>query len=808
MSEAAFEPVRFGRYELEERLAVGGMAEIFRAKTRGAHGFAKTLVVKRILPHLAADSEFIDMFIDEANLMVRLDHPKVVQVLDFGEVDGQYYIAMEYVDGMDGLALLRRCAKRRCRPTTGISVHILADVLDALDYAHSLADEQGRNLGVVHRDVSPSNIFISRLGEVKIGDFGIARAAMRRGHTEAGALKGKYGYMAPEQVAGGVVDHRADLFAVGIVLAEFLMIRRLFYAKNDLEVLLQVRDARLDRLHKYGQRIPDELKQILESSLARDPSLRYQDAAAFRDALHRYLFDTRRMVRATDVRRFLERLMQDEGPITSQRPDSREVEVEAIRHSAMDAPVSLDDERPSMVGPPPQPVAAPPAPPPELARRTPPPLPKVEAVPPPAAGKPRPVASDALASPVLSEVAKGRPPEREVGTPAARRSASSLEQEIEAVLAAHPLPEGALELGELPLALHLEEEPTPVLARPSAAADEGREVVGRRRKIVLSPPAAQPPLPPGTNPTLDEPRLNTEEALAAVPELTASSTYASADYWSYSHLDDDLELPIVVDEAAAAEAEAAAGQRLSPLSAMAATAEADLRGELGRTSLFRVLFKLAVDEETGLLLLQERDRLKEIFLVDGDPQYVTSNRAEELFGQYLLGHGVISKGELSMALAMLPHFDGKLGDTLVALKLLRPMEVLRHLTHQVRHKLLEAFAWTEGTYAFFRGRHCESDSAPLGLDAFEIMGSAVDALSQDFLRARLEPFLDRRPRAAEMPAVPPEVFRLGPAPRQTFDQLDGRVSLRELLTRYDNPEQAQRAARLAYLLLETGLAES
>ncbi|MCA9670504.1 MAG: serine/threonine protein kinase, partial [Myxococcales bacterium] len=322
-----FTPKQFGRYLLVERLAVGGMAEIFKAKTKGAHGFEKTLVIKRILPHLAVDREFTDMFIDEAKLMVRLNHPKIVQVLDFGEIDRQYYMALEYIDGIDGLALLRRCASRRARPTTGIALHVAADVLDALAYAHELRDERGEKLGVIHRDISPSNIFISWLGEVKLGDFGIARAAVRRGHTEGGALKGKYGYMAPEQVSDRPVDCRADIFAVGVVLTELLMIRRLFYAKNDLEVLLQVRDARLDRLDRYGARIPADLRAILDSALARDPNMRYQTAAAFRDALHRYLFDHRRMVRADDVRNFLERLTEGDDPVADARPDSLEVPV-------------------------------------------------------------------------------------------------------------------------------------------------------------------------------------------------------------------------------------------------------------------------------------------------------------------------------------------------------------------------------------------------------------------------------------------------------------------------------------------------
>src|SRR5262245_34554664 len=179
-SPSAFVPSTFGRYQLLERLAVGGMAEIFRAKQSGVHGFEKTLVIKRILPHLAADPEFLGMFIDEAKLQCALQHPKIVQVYEFGEVDGQYYIALEYVDGMDSLGLLRACAHRRQRLPVRLAVHIVAEVLDALDYAHTTAGEDGHPLGIVHRDVSPSNVFISRRGAVKLGDFGIARASERQ----------------------------------------------------------------------------------------------------------------------------------------------------------------------------------------------------------------------------------------------------------------------------------------------------------------------------------------------------------------------------------------------------------------------------------------------------------------------------------------------------------------------------------------------------------------------------------------------------------------------------------------------------
>src|SRR3954454_9650572 len=285
-------PSQFGRYTLIERLATGGMAEVFKAKIVSAHGFEKLLVIKRILPNLAADKTFVAMFIDEAKLTAQLVHPKIVQVSDFGDVDGQFFIALEYVDGFDALALLRTSAQRQVRLPIPICMFIAIEILDALDYAHNARDVDGKPMRLVHRDISPSNVFISRRGDIKLGDFGIAHAQERESKTQAGTLKGKYGYMSPEQVIGGSLDGRSDLFAVGIVLAEMIMGRRLFTAPNDLDVLLMVRDGRLDRLDKYCRDLPPDLDTVVRKGLSKDLEQRFQSAAEFREALGDLLFQT------------------------------------------------------------------------------------------------------------------------------------------------------------------------------------------------------------------------------------------------------------------------------------------------------------------------------------------------------------------------------------------------------------------------------------------------------------------------------------------------------------------------------------
>ncbi len=302
-------PVTFGRYTLLEKLAVGGMAEVFRAKIHSSHGFEKILVVKRILPHLAADPSFVAMFIDEAKLTAQLTHPKIVQILDFGAVNGQYFTALEFVDGFDALGLLRIAAQKRVRVPAPIGVFIVQEILEALDYAHNARDMEGKPMQIVHRDISPSNIFVSKRGDVKLGDFGIAHAQRRDSKTQVGTLKGKYGYMAPEQVVGRPIDARSDLFAIGVVLAELLTGRRLFSAAADLDVLLKVRDVRLDRLDKYGTDIPPALDQIVRGALKKDPAERPQTASELRDQLADYLFAAGERIGPAELRVFAARLL-------------------------------------------------------------------------------------------------------------------------------------------------------------------------------------------------------------------------------------------------------------------------------------------------------------------------------------------------------------------------------------------------------------------------------------------------------------------------------------------------------------------
>ena len=274
-----------GPYELGERLGTGGMAEVYVARRAGPHGFAKRFAVKRILPQLARDSRFVAMFCDEARIAAQLCHPNIVQVVDFGEFNGEVFMAMEHVDGLSLAKLLRSVAARGERFPLGAGLYIAHEVLRALSFAHEACDDHGRSLGIVHRDVSPGNILIGRAGEVKLTDFGIVLSSFVDRRTYPGELKGKLGYMSPEQVIGSDVDARSDLFTVGIVLAEMLLARPLFPGQTEIDVLTRIYEADVRVLDKFGAELREDLREVLRTVLAREPRERFQSAAEFAERL-------------------------------------------------------------------------------------------------------------------------------------------------------------------------------------------------------------------------------------------------------------------------------------------------------------------------------------------------------------------------------------------------------------------------------------------------------------------------------------------------------------------------------------------
>ena len=286
------QPIKFGKYLLLERIAVGGMAEVYAAKAFGAAGFERLLAIKRILPTMGEDPEFIQMFVDEARIAAQLSHPNIVQVIELGKHEDSYFIAMEYVSGRDVRQLNERFRKiGRPMPIPQASF-ILSRVCEALDYAHRRRDGHGVPLGIVHRDISPQNVLVSFDGNVKLIDFGIAKAESRFSKTQAGILKGKFSYMSPEQVKGLDVDHRSDIFAAGVLLWEMLCGKKLFTGDSDIAVLEKVRAAEVAPPRRINPSIPEGLEEVVLRSLAGDPRDRYQWASEMHDDLLRFTFQT------------------------------------------------------------------------------------------------------------------------------------------------------------------------------------------------------------------------------------------------------------------------------------------------------------------------------------------------------------------------------------------------------------------------------------------------------------------------------------------------------------------------------------
>lgn len=273
--------IHFGQYLLLEKIATGGMAELFKAKRKGVEGFEKILAIKKILPHMSDNEEFITMFIDEAKLAAQLTHHNICQIFDLGKIESSYYIAMEYIHGKDLRAVLK-AARSKDRPVpVELAILITSKVCSALDYAHRKKEANGQPLNLVHRDVSPQNILLSYEGEVKLVDFGIAKATTKVHVTQHGALKGKLLYMSPEQAWGRSVDKRTDIFSVGVVLYEMLTGRPLFFEDNDTEVTIleKVREAKIFPIRELNPKVSAELQKILEKGLKKLPEERYQVAS-------------------------------------------------------------------------------------------------------------------------------------------------------------------------------------------------------------------------------------------------------------------------------------------------------------------------------------------------------------------------------------------------------------------------------------------------------------------------------------------------------------------------------------------------
>jgi serine/threonine protein kinase len=313
------QPIPFGKYLLLDRINIGGMAEVWRGKQFGASGFERLVAIKRILPNIAEDEEFISMFIDEAKISVQLTHANIASIYELGHITSSYFISMEYIPGKDMRAIFDRCRKKGEPAPVPLVAFCVSKMCEGLDYAHRKKDGMGRDMNIVHRDISPQNILISYEGEVKVIDFGIAKAAGKATKTQAGILKGKFGYMSPEQIRGLPLDRRSDVFAIGVCLYEMLTGERLFVGDSDFSVLEKVRKAEVPPPSTYNRRIPEALEKIVLRALAKDVDERYQYASELGDDLQRFLITSETIFSRKDLMQYMKSTFAEEVEREKQR---------------------------------------------------------------------------------------------------------------------------------------------------------------------------------------------------------------------------------------------------------------------------------------------------------------------------------------------------------------------------------------------------------------------------------------------------------------------------------------------------------
>jgi serine/threonine-protein kinase len=583
-------PVKFGPFWLDARLAVGGTAEVYIARPIDPNARPAKLVVKRLLPQFMADPEGRTMFEREGALHAAVEHENVVRVYGFGRAGEEPWLAMELVDGCDLFRLLRRLwAEGRSLPP-GVAVFVARELLRGLSSVHTACDAGGQPMGIIHRDVTPSNVYLSVDGGVKLGDFGIARSTSRA-TLRSGAsakLKGKFAYLAPEQVAGEAFDHRADLFAVAAVLSEMLIGRPLFAGSGQLAVLLAIRDCRIDPLREARTRLPPGLFEVLELGLARDPTARVPTAEAFRSAL---------------------------APLDAAADASR-AELRALVRWVQTVP---SVEQMQAVREPPAKVRGP-------------------SPPPPAEDSDSERTTGAYAN-IPSFVVLG------TGT---RLGPWSFARLVEAIST------GQVGRGDMV------------------------EYVGR---------GAQP--------------LEAIEELARfLPSGTATTNRLPG-----------VAPPEVADDVSTA-------TLIAILVRVIETAATGVLFAEGLTESRRGSTDDGLPKEGGR---------KELYFVDGKLHHVSSNSATELLGEYLVRRKVISREELGFALAVLPRYGGRMGDTLIALGLVGSLEIFRAIRDQGRDRLVDLFQWQAGRLSYYSGQAAPHVEFPLDLDLPPLLIAGLEA---------------------------------------------------------------------------------
>ncbi|MBS2030480.1 MAG: protein kinase [Deltaproteobacteria bacterium] len=334
-----------GRYQVLAKIAAGGMAEVYLTRTQGLAGFSKVAAVKRILPHVAQNPEFMQLFVNEANLCLQLSHPNIVETLEFSQDGDSYFLAMEYVDGATLRDLLRAAADKGQRLPMGVALKIISLTLEGLGYAHALRDNAGKLQNVVHRDISPHNVLVARSGAVKVADFGIAKAASVPSLTKTGQVRGKVRYMSPEQINVGPLDSRSDLFAVGITLFEVLTGHRPFAGESEAEAMVSITNEPPTPLSQYLPQVPEGLQAVLDRALAKNPADRYADAGQMQADVEVVLVKLGQSVKGADIAAVVGALCERRADLAAAIADSEPAPLaapQAIPEPVFPGPTHVD----------------------------------------------------------------------------------------------------------------------------------------------------------------------------------------------------------------------------------------------------------------------------------------------------------------------------------------------------------------------------------------------------------------------------------------------------------------------------------
>lgn len=618
---------KFGKYELLDKIGAGGMAEIYKARYIGIDGFEKVLVLKKILPNFADNTAFIKMLINEAKLTSSLQHVNIVQIFELGEINDQYYIAMEYVNGRDLLKIMAQASKIRLRVPPKIVVYLLSEVCKGLGYAHGACDSDGNNLHIIHRDVSPSNIIVSQQGEVKIMDFGVARATQQNSgveKTRAGTLKGKLGYMSPEQVTGKTIDHRADIFSLGIVFFEMLTLKRLFLGRTDLDTMINIRDANIDEKLKKYSFIPEDIHPILRRALAKDPNQRYQTAEELHEELLDYLFTNQLKVTHRTLQTYVDALFSN---------NPREELAAHFPRETFD------------------PNAAPATA--AVAKS----LPKVDA----RAADPTPTESPRTEGPNGTVVPE---PAEEV----AETSDAPAGAEGSVVDDPKQRESGVVDADEQSLSRSL-----------FRLRDQDGNVVG--------------PISYHGLVNLIQARSIADDELISVDEKTWVTVRAIPDL----------------------------AKQFPTQQPPEETRPPRYKGAATPFTMPRLIYRLSINKIDGRLRLVHETTVKEIWLNHGAPVHVSSNMRTELMGEFMVARQFITVDQLEEALRHTDEFQGRLGDVLIALRMIQPHQLYEILRQQFIERILEIFTWTRGEYFFYLGDEPRTELLPFNISWLELL---------------------------------------------------------------------------------------